>query len=59
MEKKKTKDRRKQKDDSDMSCTSANNSRSPPCNKTRGNQYQHYVVYPPPKKNRNVQVQWK
>ena len=47
MEKKMTKDRRKQKDDSDMSCASANNLGSPPHNKTRGNQYQCYVVYPP------------
>ena len=33
-----------------MSCASASNSGSPPCNKTRGNQYQHYVVYPPKEK---------
>ena len=44
MEKKNTKDHHKQKDYSDMSCTSASNSGSPPCNKTRRNQ--RYVVYP-------------
>ena len=50
MENKKTKDRCKQEDNSDMSCASANNSGSPPRNNTRGNQYQHYVVYPPKEK---------
>ena len=44
-DKKKTIDRHKQKDGSDMSCTSASNSGSPPRNKTRRNQC--YVVYPP------------
>ena len=45
MEKKKTKYRHQQKDDSDMLCTSSNNLGSPPRNKTRRNQC--YVVYPP------------
>ena len=37
MDKKKTKDHHKQKYDSDMPCTSASNSGSPPRNKTRRN----------------------